>query len=66
MPVSTSDADKWIAQLLECKHLSESEMKALCDRVRTILMEESNIQPVSTPVTIVATYMVSSGTWSSC
>ena len=27
-------------------------MKALCDRVRTILMEESNIQPVSTPVTI--------------
>ena len=50
--VSTSDADKWIAQLLECKHLTESEMKALCDRVRNILMEESNIQPVSTPVTI--------------
>lgn len=52
MPFSTHDADKWIAQLLECKHLTESEMKALCDRVRTILMEESNIQPVSTPVTI--------------
>jgi serine/threonine-protein phosphatase 6 catalytic subunit len=50
--VSTSDADKWIAQLLECKHLTESEMKTLCDRVRNILMEESNIQPVSTPVTI--------------
>ena len=48
----TSDADKWIAQLLECKHLTESEMKTLCDRVRNILMEESNIQPVSTPVTI--------------
>ncbi|THH31704.1 hypothetical protein EUX98_g2454 [Antrodiella citrinella] len=27
-------------------------MKALCDRVRCILMEESNIQPVSSPVTI--------------
>lgn len=50
--VTTSDTDKWIAQLMACKHLSESEMKALCDRVRAILMEESNIQPVSTPVTI--------------
>ena len=27
-------------------------MKALCDIVRSILMEESNIQPVSSPVTI--------------
>lgn len=27
-------------------------MKKLCERVRAILMEESNIQPVSSPVTI--------------
>ena len=27
-------------------------MKVLCERVRCILMEESNIQPVSSPVTI--------------
>lgn len=27
-------------------------MKQLCDRVRSILIEESNIQPVSSPVTI--------------
>jgi serine/threonine-protein phosphatase 6 catalytic subunit len=27
-------------------------MKLLCDRVRAMLMEESNIQPVSSPVTI--------------
>ena len=27
-------------------------MKLLCDRVRCILLEESNIQPVSSPVTI--------------
>ena len=46
------DPDKWIAQLLECQHLSEAEMKILCERVRSILIEESNIQPVSTPVTI--------------
>ena len=52
MPVSTHDPDKWIAQLLECKHLSEPDMRSLCDRVRNILVEESNIQPVSTPVTI--------------
>ena len=52
MPVSTNDPDKWIAQLLGCKHLSEPDMRSLCDRVRNILMEESNIQPVSTPVTI--------------
>ncbi|TCD64608.1 Serine/threonine-protein phosphatase 6 catalytic subunit [Steccherinum ochraceum] len=44
--------DTWIDQLKECQHLPESDMKALCDRVRCILMEESNIQPVSSPVTI--------------
>lgn len=44
--------DQWIAQLRECNHLAEADMKVLCDRVRSILMEESNIQPVSSPVTI--------------
>ncbi|KAK2467400.1 hypothetical protein APHAL10511_000635 [Amanita phalloides] len=46
------DPDKWIEQLLQCHHLPEQDMKVLCDRVRAILIEESNIQPVSTPVTI--------------
>ena len=46
------DPDKWIEQLLQCQHLPEQDMKILCDRVRAILIEESNIQPVSTPVTI--------------
>ena len=44
--------DKWIEQLMNCQHLPEPEMKILCERVRAILMEESNIQPVSSPVTI--------------
>ncbi|KAG0701660.1 Metallo-dependent phosphatase-like protein [Suillus ampliporus] len=44
--------DRWIDQLMECRHLPEPDMKVLCDRVRAILMEESNIQPVSSPVTI--------------
>ncbi|KAI0036168.1 Metallo-dependent phosphatase-like protein [Vararia minispora EC-137] len=45
-------ADRWIEQLKRCEHLCESDMKALCTRVRTLLVEESNIQPVSAPVTI--------------
>ncbi|KAI9061936.1 Metallo-dependent phosphatase [Trametes sanguinea] len=46
------DPDKWLAQLMECQYLAEADMKVLCDRVRSILLEESNIQPVSSPVTI--------------
>lgn len=46
------DPDRWIAQLRKCEYLPEPDMKVLCNRVRAILMEESNIQPVSSPVTI--------------
>ncbi|ESK86135.1 protein phosphatase 6 catalytic subunit [Moniliophthora roreri MCA 2997] len=46
------DPDRWITQLKECKYLQEHEMKILCERVRALLMEESTIQPVSSPVTI--------------
>ena len=44
--------DTWIEQLTECNALPERDMKNLCERVRTILLEESNVQPVSSPVTI--------------
>ncbi|KAI0365870.1 Metallo-dependent phosphatase [Pilatotrama ljubarskyi] len=50
--MATFDPDRWLAQLMECQHLPEADMKVLCDRVRSILLEESNIQPVSSPVTI--------------
>ena len=50
--MTVSNPDKWIEQLMQCNHLSEPDMKALCERVRAILIEESNIQPVSSPVTI--------------
>lgn len=40
------------SQLLQCKHLPERQMKALCDRVRDILLEESNVKQVSSPVTV--------------
>jgi serine/threonine-protein phosphatase 6 catalytic subunit len=52
MAIELTSPDRWISQLLECKHLSEREMKLLCARVREILVEESNIQPVRAPVTI--------------
>jgi len=55
-PVDTpgmfTDVDRWIAQLMECKPLPEPEVKALCEKAREILMEESNVQPVNCPVTV--------------
>jgi len=50
--MSRYDPNKWIQQLMQCQHLSEPDIKLLCNKVRNILMEESNIQPVSSPVTI--------------
>ncbi|XP_053951932.1 serine/threonine-protein phosphatase 6 catalytic subunit [Anastrepha obliqua] len=46
------DLDKWIETVKECKYLPENDLKKLCDIVSEILLEESNIQPVSTPVTV--------------
>lgn len=50
--MTVGNPDSWIAQLRECKYLPEEDMKALCEQVRNIMMEESNIQPVSSPVTV--------------
>ncbi|OJJ45083.1 hypothetical protein ASPZODRAFT_675050 [Penicilliopsis zonata CBS 506.65] len=44
--------DEWLAAAKDCKYLSEHHMKQLCEMVKEYMMEESNIQPVSTPVTI--------------
>jgi diadenosine tetraphosphatase ApaH/serine/threonine PP2A family protein phosphatase len=49
---TTSNIDAWIEQLKECKYLPEPDIKALCDMVKELLIEESNVQPVSSPVTI--------------
>ncbi|PIL35416.1 hypothetical protein GSI_02143 [Ganoderma sinense ZZ0214-1] len=46
------EVDGWIAQLSQCKQLSEADVKRLCDKTREILMEESNVQPVRCPVTV--------------
>lgn len=44
--------DEWLAAAKQNKYLSETHMKALCELVKSYMMEESNIQPVSSPVTI--------------
>ncbi|KAG5001767.1 hypothetical protein JHK87_022839 [Glycine soja] len=49
---SHADLERQIEQLMECKPLSESEVKALCDQARAILVEEWNVQPVKCPVTV--------------
>lgn len=49
---SSLDIDRCIAQLTECKHLSELELRQLCDLAKEVLSVESNVQPVRCPVTI--------------
>jgi serine/threonine-protein phosphatase 2A catalytic subunit len=52
MATPHGDIDRFVAQLLECKPLVESDVKILCDKAREILIEESNVQPVRCPVTV--------------
>ena len=46
------DLDASLALLRTCKYLPESDMTSLCARVKALLLEESNIQPVQSPVTV--------------
>ncbi|GMJ06744.1 hypothetical protein HRI_004343600 [Hibiscus trionum] len=46
------DLDQWIAKVKEGQHLSEDELQILCEYVKEILIEESNVQPVNSPVTV--------------
>jgi len=44
--------DEWLEEAKQCHYLPEPVMKQLCEIVKEVLMEESNIQPIVTPVTI--------------
>ena len=48
----SSDIDEQIERLRRCEYLKESEVKALCDKAKEILVDESNVQRVDAPVTI--------------
>ena len=46
------DVNGWIDQLKKCEFIKESEVKALCTKAKEILIEESNVQNVESPVTV--------------
>lgn len=46
------DLDRAIEQLLQCKPLSEAEVKELCAKAQNVFVNESNVQPVAAPVTV--------------
>uniref|UniRef100_A0A8K9X8D8 Protein-serine/threonine phosphatase n=1 Tax=Oncorhynchus mykiss TaxID=8022 RepID=A0A8K9X8D8_ONCMY len=46
------DLDKYEEIAKQCKYLPENDLKKLCEYVCDLLLEESNVQPVSTPVTV--------------
>ena len=47
-----SDLDRYIEQLKRCEPLKESEVKTLCQKALEVLVEESNVQRVDSPVTV--------------
>ena len=49
---SGSDVDAWIATLRKCEVIEENSVKKLCQMAVEILVEESNVQNISSPVTI--------------
>ncbi|SMY27979.1 unnamed protein product [Zymoseptoria tritici ST99CH_1A5] len=49
---ANSGPDEWLEQAKLCRYLPEADMKRLCEIVKECLMEESNIQPVQSPVTV--------------
>jgi serine/threonine-protein phosphatase 4 catalytic subunit len=40
---TNNDVDQWIEQLKKCEYIKEAEVKALCNRAKEILIEESNV-----------------------
>lgn len=52
-----SDLDRQIEQLKKCEIIKEAEVKALCAKAREILVEESNVQRVDSPVTVRSNFL---------
>ncbi|KAF5836488.1 serine/threonine protein phosphatase 2A [Dunaliella salina] len=46
------DLDGCLEKIRKCEILAEEELKGLCEYVKEILVEESNVQPVNAPVTV--------------
>ena len=50
--ITKFDLDSFIAQLLECRPLSESQVTQLCIKAREVLCKEGNVHAVRAPVTV--------------
>lgn len=44
--------EKWLEHIKKCKFLEEPDLKMLCEKVKELLLEESNVQPVAAPITL--------------
>jgi len=62
----SSDLDRQIEQLRRCEVLKESEVKTLCFKAMEILVEESNVQRVDSPVTVSAPHASKGPSGPSC
>ncbi|CAG9327803.1 unnamed protein product [Blepharisma stoltei] len=47
-----SDLDSQIELLKQCEYIKEAEVKDLCAKARDLLIEESNVHKVNSPITI--------------
>jgi serine/threonine-protein phosphatase 4 catalytic subunit len=47
-----SNLDENIATLRRCECIKEAEVRELCNKARDIFLEESNIQEISSPITV--------------
>jgi len=46
------DVDRYLQELRDGKCLHERDLRMVCEKVKEILIEESNVQPVSAPVNV--------------
>jgi len=46
------DLDAALEKVRRGEYLPEVQLKQLCEQVKEVLLEESNVQPVAAPVTI--------------
>jgi len=49
---TTKELDQLIEHVHQCKQLVENQVRMLCQKAKEILVTESNVQPVRSPVTI--------------
>jgi len=47
------DIDQCIEKLMNCEIIDEIAIKYICEKVKELLIEESNVHSVRSPVTVV-------------